>query len=173
MEAISVAAINGFAFGGGSEIALACDIRIGSDRMRIGQPEVTLGIMPGFGATQRLPRIVGSGVAMDLILSGEIIDAERSLAIGLVSRIYPHHEFEKHRRAFVEQMLRNAPLAQQLAKKAIRLSWEENSAEGLVEESRIFSRSFGTEEPTIGIRAFQEKTEPLWPSTHKIGGEEG
>lgn len=101
MGPVTVAAINGFAFGGGSEIALACDIRIGSDRMRIGQPEVTLGIMPGFGATQRLPRIVGAGVAADLILTGEIVDAERALAIGLVSRVYPWREFETHRRAFV------------------------------------------------------------------------
>jgi enoyl-CoA hydratase len=163
MGAISVAAINGFAFGGGSELALACDIRIGSDKMRIGQPEVSLGIMPGFGATQRLSRIVGYGVAMDLILSGEIINARRALEIGLVSRLFPFNEFEDERVKFVDKLVRNAPLAQRLAKKAIRFHTIQTRESGLDEEARLFSQSFETDEPEIGIRAFQEKTKPEWP----------
>ena len=173
MGPICIAAINGFAFGGGSEIALACDIRIGSDRLRIGQPEVTLGIMPGFGATQRLSRIVGSGLAMDLILSGEIIDAGRALQIGLVSRIFPAGEFEEKRHEYAHQLLRNAPLAQKLAKKAIRASWRLAPEEGLAEESRLFSLSFETGEPRIGIEAFQEKRRPEWPKGTGHSSEKG
>lgn len=162
MDTINVAAINGFAFGGGSEIALACDIRIGSDRMKMGQPEVTLGIMPGFGATQRLRRIVGYGIAMDLILSGEILDAERALEVGLVSRIYPYREFEEKRREFARMLTGNAPMAQKLAKRAIQSVDRQQFADGLDEESRLFIRSFETDEPSTGIRAFQEKIKPDW-----------
>jgi enoyl-CoA hydratase len=118
--------------------------------------------MPGFGATQRLSRIVGSGLAMDLILSGEIIDAQRALEINLVSRIFPHKEFEERVMEYVEGLVRCAPTAQLLAKKAIHLSWSRPPEKGLREESRLFSRSFATDEPAIGIRAFQEKKAPRW-----------
>lgn len=163
MDTINIAAINGFAFGGGSEIALACDIRIGSERMRMGQPEVTLGIMPGFGATQRLRRIVGYGVAMDLILSGEIVDAKRALEVGLVSRVYPHDEFEEKRSEFAETLAGNAPLAQKLAKRAIQCTDHEQVTDGLTRESELFARSFETDEPVIGIRAFRARIKPDWP----------
>lgn len=162
MNAVSVAAINGFCFGGGAELALACDIRIASERMKIGQPEITLGIMPGFGATQRLPRIVGHGVAADLILSGEIIDAQRALDIGLVSRIFPSREFEQRRIEFADQIASNAPHALSLAKRAVRHSMSQPLDNGLTIESELFSRSFETDEPSIGIEAFRNKTRPVW-----------
>ncbi len=173
MDAITVAAINGFAFGGGSELALACDIRIGSERMKIGQPEVTLGIMPGFGATQRLPRIVGPGVAMDLILSGEIIGARRALEIGLVSRVFPFQGFDDEVRRYARKLAENAPLAQRMAREAVRRSWHMPFREGLEEEIRLFGISFGTGEPAEGIRAFQEKRKPEWPPVEMDRGKRG
>ena len=115
-----IAAINGYALGGGCELALACDIRIASDRARIGQPEVNLGILPGFGGSQRLPRLVGSGWASEMILTGEAIDAATAERIGLVNRVVPPERLLAEAEAMARKILSKGPVAIRLAKAAIR-----------------------------------------------------
>ena len=155
-----IAAINGFALGGGCELALACDIRIASERARIGQPEVNLGILPGFGGSQRLPRLVGPGWASELILTGEAIDAAMAERIGLVNRVVPHDRLLAEAEAMARTILSKGPIAVRLAKAAIRQAEEGPLSAGLSFETAAFGIAGATEDKSEGMRAFLEKRPP-------------
>ena len=160
LEKPVVAAVNGFALGGGCELAMACHMRIASSRARFGQPEVKLGILPGFGGTQRLPRLVGRGVATQLILSGEMIDAEEALRIGLVNADVEPDELLGRARELLEKILANGPRALAASLAAVRDGLDLPLADALAVEARTFSALCGTDEMREGTRAFLEKREP-------------
>ncbi len=155
-----LAAINGVAFGGGCELALACDLRIASDRARLGQPEVNLGILPGFGGSQRLPRLVGRGWASELILTGEAIDAATAERIGLVNHVVPHDRLLVEAEAIARKILSKGPIAVRLAKAAIRQSEEGPLSAGLSFETAAFGIAGSTKDKAEGMRAFLEKRPP-------------
>jgi enoyl-CoA hydratase len=153
----SIAAINGFALGGGCELALGCSIRIASRNAKIGQPEVKLGIIPGFGGTQRLARLCGKGMAHELILTGEMIAAEEALRIGLVNRVVELPELIPTAEAIAKKIATNAPLAVKYAMEAIEHGVDMTLEEGLFLESALFGLSCATEDMHEGTRAFIEK----------------
>jgi enoyl-CoA hydratase len=153
----TIAAINGYALGGGCELALACDIRIASDTAKFGQPELGLGIIPGAGATQRLPRIVGMGRAKHLILTGEIIDAKQALEIGLVSAVTPAGQLQIRAREMAKKILRQGPLASRLAKIALNASARVDMDSGLLIETLAQALCYGSEDKMEGTAAFLEK----------------
>ncbi len=155
-----LAAVNGYALGGGLEMALCCDIRIASETASLGLPEVSLGIMPGAGGTQRLSRIVGMARALDLVLTGERIDARAALAIGLVTRVVPPGELMKTARELAENICRKAPLGVRFAKEAVRRGAEMNLADGLAFENTLFTLLRGTQDAKEGTSAFAEKRKP-------------
>jgi enoyl-CoA hydratase len=155
-----VAAVNGFALGGGSEVALACDIRLASDNAVFAQPEVMLGIAPGWGATQRLPRLVGPGVAAELILTGRRVKADEALRIGLVNAVYPRDQLLPEATKLAKQIAGNSPLAVAAAKRLMQLAFNGQIAGGLETEVRLFGESFGTADQREGMRAFVEKRTP-------------
>ncbi len=158
-----VAAVNGFALGGGCELAMACHIRVASKHARFGQPEVKLGVLPGFGGTQRLPRLVGRGVATQLILSGEMIDADRALRIGLVNEVVEPDALLERARSVLEQCLANGPRALAASLIAIRDGLDLPLEEALKVEASLFASTCGTPEMLEGTRAFLEKREPRYP----------
>ncbi len=160
LEKPVIAAVNGFALGGGCELAMACHMRIASSRAKFGQPEVKLGILPGFGGTQRLPRLVGRGVATQLILSGDIIRAEEALRIGLVNEVVEPDELLPRSRALLEGMLAMGPGAVAASLVAIRDGLDPSLADGLELEARLFARACGTPEMKEGTAAFLEKRDP-------------
>ena len=153
----TVAMINGFCLGGGCELALACDVRIASDAARLGQPEINLGIIPGGGGTQRLPRVVGTGQAMRLILSGEIVDAAEALRIGLVDVVHPAAELRSRTMEFARGMAAKSPVALRMAKAAVRAAAEMPLAAGLAYETELFVTCFGSADKREGVAAFLEK----------------
>ncbi|HNQ14736.1 MAG TPA: enoyl-CoA hydratase-related protein [Pyrinomonadaceae bacterium] len=155
-----IAMINGFCLGGGNELALACDIRIASENARFGQPEINLGIMPGGGGTQRLTRLIGEGRAMELILTGDLIDAETALRYGLLTQVHPLAELEEKTMAFAEKLAEKAPVALQLCKEAVKFASRSNLDEGLRREVDLFAIVFSTEDKTEGVSAFLEKRKP-------------
>jgi len=155
-----VAAVNGFALGGGCELALACHVRIASDVARFGQPEVHLGLIPGAGGTQRLPRLIGRGRALDLILSGRTIEAEEALRIGLVERVVPAAELVSTVESYVATLRRNSPLALARALEAVVSGTETPQAEALRTEGALFALCFATDDMREGTQAFLEKREP-------------
>ena len=157
-----VAAVNGFALGGGLELAMACDVRIASRSARLGQPEILLGIIPGWGGTQRLPRLVGRGMAMELLLSGEQIDAERALALGLVNRVAAPAELGHEAQALAEQLGERAPLATAAIKRAVADGLDRPLAEALGIELAEFDATFRSRDASEGIAAFLEKRPPHW-----------
>jgi enoyl-CoA hydratase len=142
MEIPTIAAINGFALGGGLELAMACDIRIASDKAKFGQPEINLGIIPGAGGTQRLPRIVGVGMAKKLVLTGEIIDAREALRIGLVEEVVEHEKLMERAREIAGKIAEKSWIAVKLAKKALNASLSTPLREGLRLESGPFLNPF-------------------------------
>jgi enoyl-CoA hydratase len=152
-----IAAVNGFALGGGCEAALACTIRLASDTAKFGLPEVKLGIIPGYGGTQRLPRLVGKGVAMQLILSGAMIDATEAHRVGLVNEVVPGAELIARAEAILNQIGANAPLSVKYAMEAVNKGVEANLAEGLVLESALVAICTSTEDKKEGTAAFLEK----------------
>jgi enoyl-CoA hydratase len=156
----TIAAVNGYALGGGCELALACDIRIAADRAKFGQPELGLGIIPGAGATQRLPRIVGAGHAKHLILTGEIIDARRALEIGLVSEVVPKETLSARAREIAARILRQGPLAARLAKLALNASSRVDLDSGLLIETLAQTICYESEDKKEGTSAFLEKRKP-------------
>ncbi|HEX2341763.1 MAG TPA: enoyl-CoA hydratase-related protein [Vicinamibacterales bacterium] len=156
----TIAAVNGYALGGGCELALACDIRIAADHARFGQPELGLGIIPGAGATQRLPRIVGLGHAKHLILTAEIIDARHALGIGLVSAVVPRAELLPKAREIAAQILRQGPLAARLAKLALNASARVDLDSGLLIETLAQTICYESEDKAEGTAAFLEKRKP-------------
>ncbi|MCD7948229.1 MAG: enoyl-CoA hydratase-related protein [Oscillospiraceae bacterium] len=157
MEKPVIAAVNGFALGGGCELAMACDIRIAGVKAKFGQPEVGLGIPPGFGGTQRLPRIVGVSKAMELILTGDVIGAEEAKAIGLVSAVYPQEELMAQALAMSEKICANAQIAVCQSKRCIRVGIQTDIHTGCALETEAFGVCFGTEDQKEGMRAFLEK----------------
>lgn len=152
-----IAAINGFALGGGCELAMACDIRVAAENAKLGQPEVNLGVMPGYGGTQRLPRLVGLGKAKELIFSGETIDAAEAYRIGLVDRLVPQGRALEEAIKLAEVILTRAPIAVRLAKEAIDKGWELPLREGQELEARLFGLTMDTEDKNEGATAFLEK----------------
>ena len=155
-----IAAINGFALGGGCELAMACHIRIASENAKFGQPEVKLGIAPGYGGTQRLPRIVGKGNALYLILTAEMIDAEEALRIGLVNKIVPAGELLAGTEKVLRGILSMGPLAVRLALEAVDQGLEMTLEEGLLLEANHFGLLAATQDMKEGLTAFLEKRAP-------------
>lgn len=156
----TIAAVNGYALGGGCELALACDIRIASDAATFGQPELGLGIIPGAGATQRLPRIVGMGRAKHLILTGEIIDAKQALDIGLVTALAPPGQLQIRARELAKKILRQGPLAARLAKLALNASARVDLDSGLLIETLAQALCYSSDDKREGTTAFLEKRKP-------------
>jgi enoyl-CoA hydratase len=152
-----IACINGFALGGGCEIAMACTMRLASQNAKLGQPEVKLGIIPGYGGTQRLSRLVGKGFAMQLVLTGEMISADEALRIGLVNEVVAQAELIPRAEAIAQKIIANAPLAIQYAMEAVNHGLELSLAEGLYLEATLFGVCCATEDKTEGTKAFLEK----------------
>ncbi|HUL04004.1 MAG TPA: enoyl-CoA hydratase-related protein [Gemmatimonadales bacterium] len=155
-----LAAINGFALGGGCELALACHLRIASETAKFGQPEVKLGITPGYGGTQRLPRLVGRGAALHMILTGEAIDAQQALRIGLVSQVVPASDLPAAAEKMMRGILKNAPLAISLALEAVERGLDMTLEEGLFLEANHFGLLASTRDMKEGLTAFLEKRAP-------------
>ena len=157
-----VAAVNGFALGGGCELAMSCHVRIGSDTAKFGQPEVKLGICPGYGGTQRLPRLVGMGRALQLLMTGEIIDAAEAYRIGLVNRVVPGTDLLASADALVRQMLANAPLALASCIETVVRGTEIPLDDALNLEANHFALLAGSQDMAEGARAFLEKRPPVF-----------
>ena len=155
-----IAAVNGFALGGGCETAMACTIRIAVETAKFGQPEVTLGLVPGGGGTQRLPRLVGKGRALQLILSGEMIGAQEAYRIGLVNEIVPATELITRAEAILKKIASNAPIAVKFALEAANKGMETSQGEGLLLEASYFGLCAATEDKKEGTSAFLEKRAP-------------
>lgn len=152
-----IAAVNGFALGGGCELALACHLRFASEQAQFGQPEINLGIIPGYGGTQRLPRLVGTAKALELILSGDRIPATEAQRLGLVNRIYPIGSLMEEVRAFAAALAAKAPLALAACLEAVQIAGDTSALEGLYTEASLFGRTCGTADFKEGTSAFLEK----------------
>ncbi|MFB6296998.1 MAG: enoyl-CoA hydratase/isomerase family protein [Salinirussus sp.] len=157
-----IARINGHALGGGCELAQACDVRIAHERAKLGQPEINLGIIPGGGATQRLPRLVGEGTAMRLILSGELVDAAEAAEIGLVDEVCGDDEFDDRVYELAGAMAEKSPLALEFGKKAVGAASRMDLEAGIEYEAELFAQLFATEDKNEGIDAFFEDRDPEW-----------
>ena len=155
-----IAAINGFCLGGGCELAMACDIRIASERAKLGQPEINLGLLPGGGGTQRLPRLVGLGQAYKLIYSGQLIPASEALRIGLVDEVVPPDELGTRANELASTIAAKSPVALRLIKEAVRASVRSPLDEGLRHEITLFGLAFASEDKEEGVKAFLEKRTP-------------
>jgi enoyl-CoA hydratase len=149
--------VNGYCLGGGCELALACDIRIASETASFGQPEINLGIIPGGGGTQRLTRLVGEGKAMELILTGDIIDARTAFDIGLVNTVVPAADLEAKTMEIANRIAEKSPIALRLAKEAVKIASRSNLDEGLRREVDLFALCFSSEDKDEGVKAFLEK----------------
>ncbi len=158
----SIAAINGYALGGGLELALACTLRIASEAARLGLPETTLAIIPGYGGTQRLSRLVGRGPALEMILTGEPIDAREAHRIGLVNRVVPASDLAAAAERLARTLLQRGPVALRCALQAVREGLEMPQAEGLAHEASLFGLTCATEDMREGTRAFLEKRKPTY-----------
>jgi enoyl-CoA hydratase len=152
-----IAMINGYALGGGCELALACDIRVASTKARFGQPEIKLGIIPGAGGTQRLPRLIGESKAMELILTGDMIDADEALRLGLVNYVVPPEELKAKTREIAGKVAQMSPVALTMAKQAVKNAARMELRSGLASEMDLFLLAFGSEDKEEGVRAFLEK----------------
>lgn len=155
-----IAAVNGFALGGGCELALACHIRLAGDNAKFGQPEINLGIIPGYGGTQRLTRLINSGLAMEYILTGDMIDSKEALRIGLVNKVYPQAELMDKAKELAEKIASKAQQAVRLAMKAVKAVNQMNLIEGLNYEASLFALACGTEDAKEGTSAFLQKRKP-------------
>ncbi len=157
-----IAAIQGFALGGGCELAMACDIRVASEDAKFGQPEVNLALIPGYGGTQRMPRLIPTGKAKELIYTGEMIDAMEASRIGLVDRVVKNEDLLDEAKKLATKILTKGPLAIKAAKKAINQGLALPQREGLRLESRYFGELFSTEDKDEGALAFLEKRKPIF-----------
>ena len=155
-----IAMVNGFCLGGGNELALACDIRIASEKSRFSQPEINLGIMCGGGGTQRLARLIGEGRAMEMCLSGDMIDAETAYRFGLLNHVFPAEQLEDETMKLAGKIAEKAPIALQLTKEAVKFASRSNLDEGLRREVDLFAICFSTEDKKEGVAAFLEKRKP-------------
>ena len=157
-----IAMINGFCLGGGNELAMACDIRLASDKSRFGQPEINLGIIPGGGGTQRLTRLIGESKAMELILTGDMINAQTAFDYGLVNYVYPAEELETKTMELANKIAEKSPVALQMCKEAVKFASRSNLDEGLRREIDLFAICFSTEDKREGVAAFLEKRKPVF-----------
>jgi enoyl-CoA hydratase len=158
----TVAAVNGFALGGGLELAMSCSVRFASENAKLGQPEVKLGILPGYGGTQRLPRLVGRGRALEMLLSGEPVTAAEAHRIGLVNAVVPQPELLSYSRSWLNKVLANAPLALGLVLESVDVGLDMGLDAGLRFEAAAFGVSAATEDRLEGTRAFLEKRSPAF-----------
>ncbi|HSF23546.1 MAG TPA: enoyl-CoA hydratase-related protein [Blastocatellia bacterium] len=152
-----IAMINGFALGGGCELAMACDIRIASTRAKLGQPEIKLGIIPGGGGTQRMTRLIGEGKAMELMLTGDMISAEEAKQLGLVNHVFAPEELEAKTLELADRIAELSPVALAMAKASVKNASRMNLREGLDSEVDLFALCFSSEDKEEGVRAFIEK----------------
>ncbi|HEX76801.1 MAG TPA: enoyl-CoA hydratase/isomerase family protein [Dehalococcoidia bacterium] len=159
---VSIAAVNGYALGGGLEVALACDIRILSEKARVGVPEVKLGILPGAGGTQRLPRIVGKGRALEMITTGEMIDAQEAYRIGLANKVVPDGEVVKAAEEMAQKILANGPLAVIMAKDAVNVGKDLPQDQACEYAHKNITFLFSTQDAKEGLQAFVDKRAPIW-----------
>jgi enoyl-CoA hydratase len=157
-----IAAINGFALGGGCELAMACTLRIAGERARLGQPEVKLGLLPGYGGTQRLPRLVGKGAALKLLLTGDIVGAEEAFRIGLVDEVVPAEALMSRAETLAHAIAQQAPLALSACLHAVNGGYDLPLDAGLELEASLFGLACATEDKAEGTRAFLEKRAPEW-----------
>ena len=158
----SIAVINGIAFGGGLELALACDLIVASDRARLGQPEINLGLIPGFGGTQRLVRRIGQTRARELIYLGHMVAAEEALRVGLVNRVVPHERLAEEAAKLAAELAARAPVALAQAKRATAVAADADLETGCRFEVEAFGVTFATEDRVEGLKAFLEKRTPAW-----------
>jgi len=158
----AIAAINGFALGGGCELALAASIRIASEAAKLGQPEVKLGLIPGYGGSQRLPRLVGKGAGLKLLLTGEMVSAAEALRIGLVDEVVPAADLMSRARALASAFASAAPIAVRQCLAAVREGYDMPLREALAYEAALFGICCGTADKAEGTRAFLEKRKPVW-----------
>jgi enoyl-CoA hydratase len=157
-----LAAVNGIAFGGGCEIALACDLRICAETARFGQPEIKLGIMPGWGGTQRLPRLIGRGPALEMLLTGDPVGAARALECGLVTRVVAAERLREEALELARVLAQRPPLAVAATKRAVHSGLDGSLEAGLAVEQEEFTRLLGTDDAREGVLAFLEKRPPTW-----------
>lgn len=165
-----IAAVNGYALGGGCEIAVACHMRIASENAKFGQPEVNLGIIPGWGGTYRLPRIIGMGKAVEMITSGEIISAQEAKEIGLVNHVVNGDELMNKAMEIAQSILKRSPEAVRLSLEAIHRCSGMTLTDGLAHEAALFGMVFSTPDEKEGTQAFLEKRSPVFPSRRDGGG---
>lgn len=158
----TIAAVNGFALGGGCELALACDIRYASTQAKLGQPEVGIGIIPGWGGTQRLARVAGLGVAKELVLTGRMVDAEEALRLGLVSAVFPPHELMERARELASALAAKSPLVLAAAKRMLNRALQGQLETGLADEVATFAELFASDDQKEGMAAFLEKRPPVF-----------
>ena len=158
----TIAAINGFCLGGGCELAMACDIRIASEKAKLGKPEINLGILPGGGGTQRLPRLVGMGAAFKLLYTGDFIRADEALRIGLVDEVVPAGDVAARAKELAEAIAAKSPVALRLIKQAVRTSMRTPLDEGLRQEVSLFALAFASEDMKEGVDAFLNKRKPTF-----------
>jgi enoyl-CoA hydratase len=158
----TIAMVDGFALGGGTELALACDLRVASTRAKFGQPEINLGLIPGGGGTQRLCRLLGYGKAMEMTLTGEMVGAEEALSIGLVNKVVEPEDLEGAVLALAESIARKSPYTVRVAKRAVRAALDLPFTEGILTERSEFVALFDTEDKEIGVSAFLEREDAKW-----------
>ena len=152
-----IAAVNGYALGGGCELAMACDIRIASEKAKFGQPEVGLGIIPGYGGTQRLPRLIGKGRAKYYIFTTDMITAEEAFNMGLIDKVVPHGKLYEETLKIAEKIISKGPIAVRMAKYAVNNGMNMDLASGIAYEAEAYTTSFGSEDRIEGMSAFLEK----------------
>jgi enoyl-CoA hydratase len=157
-----IAAVSGFSLGGGCELALSCDMIVASETARFGQPEITIGVIPGAGGTQRLTRAVGKAIAMEMVLNNRTLKAEEALHFGLVNRVVPVECYLEEAVQLASEIAARAPLAVRLCKEAVNEAFELSLSEGLHAERRAFYSLFATQDQKEGMRAFLEKRKPEW-----------
>lgn len=157
-----IAAVSGYCLGGGNELAMCCDLIVASETARFGQPEINIGVIPGAGGTQRLPRAVGKAVAMEMILNNRTLTAQEALQLGLVNRVVSADQFLEEALSLAAEIANRAPLALRLAKQAILQAYEAPLSEGLTDEQRLFYLLFATQDQKEGMSAFLEKRPPQW-----------
>jgi enoyl-CoA hydratase len=157
-----IAAVNGYALGGGCELALACDVRVAAETAKFGQPEVNLGIIPGFGGSQRLPRLVGKGRALEMVLTGEMIDAREALAMGLANRVVAPENLMAEARQLARKMAAKGLVALRICKEAVHNGLQMDLSRACAYEVELFASCFATEDRTEGMNAFLEKRPPLF-----------
>jgi enoyl-CoA hydratase len=157
-----IAAVSGYSLGGGCELALSCDMIVASESARFGQPEITIGVIPGAGGTQRLTRAVGKAIAMEMVLNNRTLKADEALQLGLVNRVVPVEKYLDEALQLAAEIAARAPLAVQLAKEAVNKAFELSLTEGLSAERRAFYSLFASQDQKEGMRAFLEKRKPTW-----------